>query len=225
MAATNIQTANGTTRIFIVDDHALVRCGLAELISHETDMAVCGEAEDGGEAMRQMERLTPDLVVVDISLKSSNGIDLIKRIKARHPDVKILVSSMHDESLFAERALQAGASGYVNKEESTDTVVEAIRKVMQGHVYLSPQMTDQLLHRVTGDSESCEVLSVHRLSNRELEVFELIGNGLGTRQIADRLRRSVKTIETHREHIKEKQNLTNSAELAHHAVQWVLEVS
>ena len=222
MADANPLKACSTTRIFIVDDHALVRRGLTELISHEPDMEVCGDADDAGTALQQVAVLHLDLVVVDISLKSSNGIELIKRIKSHDQKVKVLVSSMHDESLFAERALQAGASGYVNKKESTETVIEAIRKVMDGHVHLSAETTDHLLQQSARRHETDLAWSVDRLSDRELEVFELIGNGLGTRQIAERLHLSVKTIETHREHIKDKLNLHNSAELARNAVHWVM---
>lgn len=211
------------SRILIVDDHALVRHGLTQLISHEPDLDVCGDAEDASQALLAVEQTAPDLVIVDISLKESNGIDLIKRLRAHHPHIKILVSSMHDESLYAERALHAGALGYITKQQATDTVIDAIRQVLKGEVYLSPAMTSQLLHRLGGHGRDFEENAVARLSDRELEVFEMIGHGLATRQIAERLHLSIKTIETHREHIKEKLNLANGAELARHAVRWVLE--
>jgi DNA-binding NarL/FixJ family response regulator len=187
-------------------------------------MEVCGDAADEDEGLERVATARPDLVVVDISLKHGNGLDLIKRLKASHPNVKVLVSSMHDESLFAERALHAGALGYINKQDSPEKVIEAIRKVLDGQVYLSAEMTNHLLHRLGNrQHDSLERPSVDTLSDREWEVFELIGQGLSTRQIAERLHRSIKTIETHREHIKEKLGLANGTELTRHAVQWVLE--
>ena len=212
------------SRILIVDDHALVRVGLTQLISHEPDMEVCGDAADEDEGLQRVAQTRPHLVVVDISLKHGNGLELIKRLKIAHPDVKVLVSSMHDESLFAERALHAGALGYINKQDSPEKVIEAIRKVLDGQVYLSAEMTDHLLHRLGSRThDSLDRPSVENLSDREWEVFELIGRGHSTRQIAERLHRSIKTIETHREHIKEKLRLGNGTELTRHAVQWVLE--
>jgi DNA-binding NarL/FixJ family response regulator len=211
------------TRIFIVDDHALVRHGLRELIAHESDLEVCGDAEGADTALQQIAATMPDLLIVDISLKSGSGLELIKRVKSHHPDIKVLVSTMHDESLFAERALHAGASGYVNKHESTDKVIEAIRRVLAGHVYLSSTMTDELLQRVAGVPAASSSSSIDTLSDRELEVFALIGKGLGTRTIAERLHLSVKTIETYREHIKQKLSLKTSAELARRAAYWDLQ--
>jgi DNA-binding NarL/FixJ family response regulator len=224
MPATMLKTKTSPIKIMIVDDHALVRLGLAQLISHEPDMDVCGDARDADEALEKIEELRPDLVIVDISLQRGNGIELTKSLKARYPDVKVLISSMHDESLFAERALHAGALGYINKQEATDKVVEAIRHVLDGQIYLSPEMTNHLLHRLGNHRDDpLERPSLDSLSDREWEVFELIGRGRSTRQIAEQLHLSIKTIETHREHIKEKLNLTNSAELTRHAVHWVLE--
>jgi len=207
----------------IVDDHPLVRRGLAELISAEPDLEICGEAADADEAIQRIQDLKPDLAVIDIALKGSDGITLIKRIKAHQLDVKMLVSSMHDESLFAERALRAGAMGYINKEEATDLVIQAIRQVLGGQVYLSAEMTNRLLHGVVSSRELIEKSPVDTLSDRELEVFGLLGRGLTTREIAEQLHLSVKTIETYREHIKSKLSLETSAELTRHAVQWVLE--
>lgn len=211
-----------TSRIMIVDDHALVRHGLGQLISGEPDLEVCAQAATMDEAMDLLST-DPELIVVDISLKEGSGIELIKQIKAKHPEVQMLVSSMHDESLFAERALHAGAKGYINKQESTDKVLDAIRHVLDGHIYLSPKMTDRLLHGVVEGQKVPETSSIEKLSDRELQVFELIGQGMSTRQIANQLHLSVKTIETHREHIKSKLNLKNGAELSRHAVRWVLE--
>ncbi len=209
-------------RILIVDDHPIVRQGLSALIAHEPDLEVCGGAEDVPDALRQVEQTRPDLVVVDISLKNGHGIDLITEIKERHERVKMLVWSMFDEKLFAERSLRAGALGYVNKQESIDAVVDAIRQVLQGEIYLSSRMTSRLLHRIRGDT-ALEQDPVENLSNRELQVFEMLGRGLTTQQIARRLCLSPKTVDTHREKIKTKLNLSNAAELSHRAVQWVLE--
>ncbi len=224
MSATILKTKTTPIRILIVDDHALVRLGLAQLISDEPDMEVCGDVSDADEALAKVKELQPHLVILDISLQRGNGIELTKCLKARHPNVKVLISSMHDESLFAERALRAGALGYINKQEATDKVVGAIRQVLDGQIYLSPEMTNHLLHRLGSQrDELLERPSLASLSDREWEVFELIGRGLSTRQIAKQLHLSIKTIETHREHIKEKLALTNGAELTRHAVQWVLE--
>jgi DNA-binding NarL/FixJ family response regulator len=211
-------------KILIVDDHALVRLGLAQLIADEPDLEVCGDACDVPEALERIRESQPDLVIVDISLQRGNGIELTKTLKTRHPKVKVLIASMHDESLFAERALRAGARGYINKQEATDKVIEAVRQVLDGQIYLSPAMTTHLLHRFGNRrGDLLEGPSLKSLSDRECEVFELIGRGVATRQIAEQLHLSIKTIETHREHIKQKLNLTNSAELTRRAVQWVLE--
>ncbi len=210
------------TRVFIVDDHPVVRLGLAELIEHEPDLEVCGTAAEVSEAMHQIESVHPDVAVVDISLKGGNGIELIEQTKARHTDVKILVSSMYDESLFAERALRAGAMGFINKQEPPDELLSALRQVISGQVYLSARMANRLLNCVVG-GRAPQRDPIEGLSNRELEVFELVGQGMTTKQIARRLTLSPKTIETHREKIKKKLSLKNSAELSCRAVQWVLE--
>jgi len=221
-AETGIGNGRKRHRVLLVDDHPLVRRGLADVIGREPDLEVCGEAADVTEAMQAVERTDPDLVVVDLSLKSGHGIDLIEQINARSDRIKVLVSSMHDEVLFAERVLRAGAMGYVTKQESPDTLLAAIRQVLRDEVYLSPRMTNRLLHRAVSDS-AAPGNPLEALSNREIEVFEMIGQGLTTQQIARRLQLSVKTVETHREKIKQKLNLKNSAELSRRAVQWVLE--
>ncbi len=206
----------------IVDDHPLVRRGLAQLIDAQDKLSICGEAGDAAEATQKLEELNPDLIIVDISLGGVNGIELIKRIRAKDDDVKILVSSMHDESIYAERALRAGASGYVNKEVATETVIQAIRNVLEGEHYFSADLTGELMKRVVSGTAG-EGSPVDSLSDREIEVFEKIGKGMMTREIAELLKLSVKTIETHREHIKIKLRLRNAAELTRAAVQWVLE--
>jgi DNA-binding NarL/FixJ family response regulator len=210
-------------RIMLVDDHPLVRRGLTQLINGEDDLFVCAEASCGEDALANVDDVNPDLVVVDIALKGINGIELIKRMRSRLPDVKMLVSSMHDESLYAERALRAGARGYINKEEAPENVIEAIRQVLSGRVFLSSTMKDRLLSVMIDGGEPKEQSLVEALSDRELEVFTLIGRGLTTREIAHRLHLSVKTIETHRERVRSKLNISNSSELMRHAVQWVLE--
>jgi DNA-binding NarL/FixJ family response regulator len=210
-------------KILIVDDHPLVRAGLKDLISSQPDMVVCGEAATAAEALKLVDQEEPDLVVIDLKLKQSSGIELIKQIKARYKGVKMLVSSMHEEALFAERALHAGASGYINKEEASEKVIEAIRQILDGKVYLSNRMTEHMLYQFAGRQAEPSENSLDKLSNRELEVFELVGQGLGTRQIADLLHLSVKTIETYRESVKRKLNLNTSSELIRRAVQWVLE--
>jgi DNA-binding NarL/FixJ family response regulator len=221
-----VEPRSSKNRILIVDDHAVVRHGLRELLSHEPDLEVCGEAADVQEAQRLVESLSPDMAIVDLSLKDGSGIDLIKRLHAAHPRLRVLVASMHDEGLFAERALSAGAKGYVSKHESVERMVEAIRQVLQGEVYLSPQMTARLLARGTVPAASVTPQSpVSRLSDREIEVFEAIGRGRTTREIAETLFLSIKTIETHRENIKRKLGLANNTELIRHACRWCLEES
>ncbi len=210
-------------KILIVDDHPIVRRGLAELIAFEPDLEVCGEAADMAEALQCVETSCPDAAIIDISLKSGHGLELIEQIKAGNKGVKMLVSSMHDELLFAERSLRAGALGYIPKQESTDQLLDAIRQVLRGEIYLTPRMANRLMHNLVG--KSLEGDPIKRLSNRELEVFEMIGQGLTTQQIARKLKLSAKTIETHREKIKVKLDLKNSAELSRRAVQWVLENS
>ncbi|HWL10437.1 MAG TPA: response regulator transcription factor [Planctomicrobium sp.] len=208
--------------ILIVDDHPLVRKGMATLISFEQDLTVVGETGEMAEAVRLTETLSPDLMVIDISLKTGNGLELVKQISAQHPEVKMLVCSMHDESLFAERCLRAGAGGYLNKEAASDQVINAIRTIFNGKTFVSPQLAERLLNRIVSGG-SGELSPIETLTDRELEVFGLIGQGLTTRQIAERLHLSYKTIESYRENLKAKLSLKNAAELNRHAVQWVLE--
>ena len=191
-------------------------------IGRQPDLEVCGEAADMGEALRLVAETQPDVAVVDISLKSGNGIDLIKRIRDRDAHVRILVWSMHSESLYAERALRAGALGYINKDQATDRIIEAIRRVLAGKVYLSEAMAERMLQRPVGRRE--RRASAHRsisLADRELEVFRLIGEGVKTAEIAERLHLSVKTVETYRDRIRQKLDLHDSTELVRVARQWV----
>lgn len=219
------RTDDAPAKVLIVDDHAFLRRGLAEIIDDLPEAAVCGEAAGVAETLEQIEHCRPDVVVVDISLGDGNGLELTREIKSLWPEVKVLVSSMHDEALFAERALRAGALGYVSKSDDVETFIAAFRRVLEGQVSLSQRMTDRLLNRVVGGDESPTRSPLEALSNRELEVFELIGNGRSTKEIAALLDLSRKTIETYREHIKTKLNLRNGAELTRHAMQWVYERS
>jgi DNA-binding NarL/FixJ family response regulator len=215
------KTDENKTNILIVDDHPIVRQGLAELVNHEDDLVVCGQAEDAHQAMKAVKELTPDMVIVDISLKETSGMELIKDIKAQYPNLPTLALSMHDESLYAERALRAGARGYIMKAEATEKVILAIRKILSGQIYISEKMASKMMQKLVGGSTEISTSPVERLSDRELEVFQLIGKGFGTRQISERLYLSIKTIETYRAHIKEKLNLADAAELLQYAIQWV----
>lgn len=222
---TDSQANNGhkIVKILIVDDHPIVREGLVARIIRQPDLTVCGEAEDVVGALELVKSTQPDLVIVDLSLKSGQGLDLIKRVVACAPGTKMLVSSMYDESMYAERALRAGALGYVNKQVMSEKIVDAIRCVLDGKIYLSPFMTERLLQRAIGAAPQLAPSPVESLSNRELEIFKMIGKGRTTRQIAAEVHLSVKTVETHRENIKGKLNVPNSVELSREAVQWVLE--
>jgi DNA-binding NarL/FixJ family response regulator len=211
-------------RVLIVDDHPAVREALAYRISRQEDLEVCGEAADTNEAIRLVAETRPDVAVIDISLKTGNGIDLIKRIKDRDDHVRILVWSMHSESLYAERALRSGAMGFINKDQATDTIVEAIRRVLVGKVWLSEAMAERMLQRAVGTRRQEGTRSpLDALADRELEVFRLIGQGVKTTTIAERLHLSVKTIETYRDRIRQKLDLDDGTKLSHYATQWVLE--
>ncbi len=206
-------------KVVVVDDHPIVRQGLSEMINEEQDVIVCGQAEDADEAMALLRSNPPDMAIVDIALKESSGMELIKNIKASYPEVQILALSMHDESLYAERALRAGAKGYIMKSEATDKVVDAMHQIMDGKIYVSEKMAAKIMHKLVGGPDVSES-AIERLSDRELEVFSLIGQGHGTRQIAARLHLSIKTIETYRAHIKEKLNFEDGSELLQNAIRW-----
>jgi len=220
----NRKPAKKRTTVLIVDDHPAVREALASRIGGQSDLEVCGEAEDIHEALHLIETMKPDLAVVDISLKTGNGIDLIKRIESRNDQVRILVWSMHPESLYAERALRAGAMGYINKDQATDRIIDAIRQILAGKVYLSSSMAEKLLQRTVGVKRArLDRSPVDTLSDRELEVFRLIGQGVKTADIAARLHVSLGTIWTYRDRIRTKLDLDDGTELAHFATQWILE--
>ena len=208
-------------RILIVDDHPLVRTGFAQLIGDTSDLEVCGEAGDMATGLDLVASLKPDLAIIDLSLAGGSGLELIKHIKARDYPTLMLVASMHDEALYAERVLAAGARGYINKQEAQDKIVHGIRQVLQGKVFLSTQMTERLLNdMVNGTSTKRDI---DALSNRELEIFDLIGQGMPVSAIATHLNLSVKTIETHQAHIKKKLGLNSAHELTHRAIRWLLE--
>ena len=214
-------TAQRKDRIYLVEDHPVTREGFAQLINFQRDLEVCGQAGIVAQALTEIAVLNPDLVIVDISLAGTSGIELIKDLVSRDPILKVLVLSMHDESLYAERALRAGARGYVMKQEATEHVMAAIRLVLSGGVYLSVRMRDHLLFNVVGGVSAAGASDLDRLSDRELEVFQLIGEGRTTAQIGASLHLSVSTVETYRAHIKEKLRLQNATELVQHAVDWI----
>jgi len=205
-------------KVMLVEDHPVMREGLAQMIKQEPDLSVCGEFEDAAHAFAAIPTMLPDLAIVDLSLKGSSGLELLKNARATYPKLRILVLSMYDESLYAERALRAGASGYIMKQEAAEKVMDAVRRVIGGGVYLSEKMGAKLVNQFIGSKSPGNKSSLEQLSDRELEVFELIGQGKGTRQIAEHLRLSVKTIESYRAHIKEKLKLKNANELVHTAI-------
>jgi DNA-binding NarL/FixJ family response regulator len=211
---------SGKRRVFLVEDHPIVRQGLEQMINHEPDLQVCGTAENAERALEQIESARPDLLVLDISLQGINGLEVMQMAKQRFPTVKVLILSMHDERLYAMRALGAGAAGYVMKQEATENVLTAIRRVLEGEIYLSQQMEKKSMRQFVGRRTIPKGTPLEDLSKRELQVFELIGQGQRTRQIAQALNVSVKTIESHRQHIKEKLGLNNGHELVQHAIQW-----
>lgn len=212
-------------QIMIIDDHPLVRSGFRQLIETEADLSACCEAASVAGALKTISHEQPDLAIVDLSMPDGSGLDLVKRLVAKYPDLLILVASMHDENLFAERALRAGAHGYINKQEASDQVIFAIRQVLKGKIYLSRQLSARLLQSSSEHHEHPGSSPIGDLSNRELEVFELIGFALSTSEIAARLHLSVKTIESHRANIKSKLGLLSAGELMRSAVQWTLEAS
>ena len=207
-------------RILIVDDHPMMRQGLAQLISSEPDLAVCQEADTAGQALDLVAARKPDLVLLDISLPDRNGLELIKDIHVFCPEVLILVVSMHDETLYAERVLRAGARGYIMKQEGGKKLMAAIRQVLNGQIYVSEKMSAKILEIFSGRRGEAGGSPVDRLSDREFEVFQLIGEGKGTRDIAGHLRLSVKTVEVHRANIKEKLKVKTATDLVRYAVRW-----
>ena len=208
------------TRIFVVDDHPIVRQGLSLLIDRERDLMVCGEAEEAQTAMQQIALSRPDILIVDISLNGPDGLDLLKSIRARFPSLPVLILSMHDEMIYAERALRAGANGYIMKQEATEKVLVAVRQILDHKVYVSDRIANRMLQQYISGSAAEKNSPIADLSDRELEVFRLIGAGHSTRMIADELHLSVKTVESYQAHIKEKLSLKSGRELVQRAVQW-----
>jgi DNA-binding NarL/FixJ family response regulator len=206
--------------VLLVDDHPIVRQGLTQLINQEPDLAVCGHAEDGNGALHAIAVYKPDIVILDISLNGPDGLAVLKDIRLSDAALPVLVLSMHDESLYAERALRAGANGYIMKQEATERVLQAIRRIRGGEVYVSDRIAKRLLRQVISNPASAKP-PMEALTDRELAVFRLIGKGRATREIADDLHVSVKTVESYQAHIKEKLSLKNARELVQHAFQWV----
>ncbi len=213
----------GRRTVFVVDDHPLLRQGLALLINQQQDLEVCGEAEEAQAAMRAISKKKPDILIVDISLNGPDGLDLLKNIRASYPDLPVLILSMHDEAIYAERALRARANGYIMKQEATEKVLVAVRRILNGEVYLSDRMANKMLQQYIGGSPAAIQSRISALSDRELEVFCLIGAGRSTREIAEELHLSVKTVETYQAHIKGKLSLHSGRELIQHAIQWKID--
>ena len=219
MASSN-RTATSKIQVFLVDDHPIVRRGLQLLISMERDLAVCGEADSGPAALEKILEVRPDVAIVDLALKASSGLELIKQLRAQLPELKMLVFSMRNEGIYAERALRAGANGYITKEEGAEKAIEAIRLLMRGQHFLSQKVSAKIVGKLVGGGTQPQ--AVHEsLSDRELEVLEMLGEGLGSREIAEKLKLSIKTIESHREHLKEKLHLDSAPELVRYAFNWV----
>jgi DNA-binding NarL/FixJ family response regulator len=220
----NTSREEGVTRILIVDDHPIVRQGLIQILNMEEDLEVCGEARTADEAIRMTSNLEPHMLIIDLSLEGASGLDLLKAIRSRYPSLPVLVLSMYDEAIYGERTIQAGARGYVMKQEAPQTIVDAVRTVLQGRHYYSDTVRERILdsfHAYTGERS----LSVSSLTNREFEVFQLLGHGMSNRTIAEKLNISIKTIENYRERIKNKLNIPSSTELVQYAVQLVIDQS
>ena len=217
---TQLGVRKAKVRVLLVDDHPVLRKGLAQLINQDAQLAVCGEAEDAPQAIKAIETLLPDLVIMDISLKVGNGIELLKTVKPLFPHLFVLVLSMHDERLYAERLIRAGAMGYVMKDETAEQVLLAIGQVLAGEIFLSSRMKNRMMLQFAGRNGKEPSSTLEQLTDRELEVFRLIGAGRTTREIADHLHLSMHTVQAYREFIKAKLKLPNSTQLVQHAVYW-----
>ncbi len=216
-----IKPETNKKKILVVDDHPVTRRGLAKIIDQESDLVIVAEAEDSVQALDAIKRLKPDLVIADISLKDSSGLELTKTIKKLYPALPVLIQSMHEETMYSERSLQAGAMGYIMKDAPTEDLMTAIRKVLAGQVYTSEKMAAKLVDKIIHGKAGASASPIDSLSDRELEVFNLLGKGLGTSQIAEKLKLSIKTVETYRAHLKEKLALTDANELRQYAIQWL----
>ena len=217
------EKASKKAAVLLVDDHPIVRQGMSQLLNRESDMMVCGEAESAHQALSMLKTIKPDIAILDVSLEDRSGIELLKDILIRFPTLPVLILSMHHESLYAERALHAGAKGYIMKHEAPDKVLEAIRTILRGEVYVSEKMTAKMLLTLSDRRSSKGESFIERLSDRELEVFRFIGKGFSSSEIAEQLCISIKTIETHRKHIKYKLKLTNKGDFLRFAVEWGME--
>ena len=213
--------ASDRRKILLVDDHPITRQGVTALINQQPGLVVCGEADNAAKALDLIRDQQPDMAIVDISLKTISGIELMKNIKVQFPKLPVLMMSMHDETLYAERSLRAGAKGYVMKQEANEQILIAINRVLHGDIYLSEKSKEKMLHRMVNNRRENPGFSIDSLSDRELEVFQLIGNGFSTRQIAAKLNLSVKTIDSYREHLKLKLHLAKGSHLVQQAIQWV----
>jgi DNA-binding NarL/FixJ family response regulator len=211
------------SKVLLVDDHPIVRQGLKQMIDREPDLKVCGEAEEARSALHAVATLKPDIVVMDISLSGPSGIEILRSVRQTDAKLRVLVLSMHDETVYAERALRAGANGYIMKQEATEKVLVALRRILGGEVYVSDRVANKMLKQFVGGAPASLRTPVDDLTDRELEVFRLIGEGHGTRQISDELHLSVKTVETYQAHIKEKMGLRNARELVQYAIQWAID--
>ncbi len=220
--AGNANLAARKKMVFVVDDHPIVRQGLTLLINQEPDLGVCGEAEEMHTALRAIQAGRPDILIVDISLNGPDGLELLKNIRLTSPRLPVLILSMHDESIYAERALRAGANGYIMKQEATDRVLVALRRILSGEIYVSDRIANSMLRHYVRGGHPPEQSSIADLTDRELEVFRMIGEGQGTRQIAEALHLSVKTVESYQAHIKDKLSLRSARELVQHAVEWTV---
>ena len=208
-------------RIYLVDDHPIIRKGFTQVINQESDLEVCGSADNAEDTLRDVINLKPDCVIVDVLLENASGIDIVKGLKRRFPGLCMMVLSMHDESIYAERALRAGARGYIMKKEASEKIVGAIRHVLSGKIYLSDEMSSRLLEKFTLPEQDMSDSAIDQLTDRELEVLEMIGQGVATKIIAEKLCISARTVEAHRAHIKEKLGITDGAALVRYAVQWI----
>lgn len=217
----SVKKKSAKINVLIVDDHPMMRQGLAQLVNNEQDLIACGEAENGRLALEAIAAARPDLVLADISLPDKNGLELIKDIQVLHPGLLVLVVSMHDESLYAERVLRAGGRGYIMKQEGGKKLMQAIRQVLSGQIYVSEKMSARILEIFSGHRSQASRSPIERLTDREFEVFQMIGQGKGTRHIAEALNLSVKTVEVHRLHIKEKLQIEDAPSLVRYAVRWV----
>lgn len=216
-------SALSMSKVFIVDDHELVRQGLRQLIEGEIDLKLCGEAANVSDALKMRASLKPDVAIIDISLPDGNGLDLIKQLHNWQPKMRIIALSMHDDELYAERALNNGASGYINKQDSAQKLLVGIRQVIKNKIFVSPKITKRLKQRESTNISSDKNSRILKLTDRELQVFSSIGEGMKTKDIAKNLKLSIKTIETHRRHIKDKLSLTSGIELVRAAIMWKLE--